>query len=105
MRLALARRSASMTMNSSIKLWFVGGEVDWTTNTSSPRTFSSIFTNVSPSGNGLMVDLPSSIPMDLVMDSANGRFELPLKIFTTSKYFPLKQKPTLEVEKRQGGLY
>ena len=42
---------------------FVGGLVDCATNTSSPRTFSSIFTNVSPSGKGLIVDLPSPMPM------------------------------------------
>ena len=31
--------------------------------TLSPRTFSSTFTNVSPSGKALTVDLPNSIPM------------------------------------------
>src|SRR6266516_3765051 len=51
-------------------------------NTSSPRTFSSIFTNVSPSGNGLTVDLPSSMPMKAQMASARGWLEVPLKIFT-----------------------
>ncbi len=50
--------------------------------TSSPRTFSSIFTNVSPSGNGVMVHLPSSQPMDLQMARAKGSFAVPLKIFT-----------------------
>src|ERR1039458_3455596 len=74
MRLALARRSASIMMNSSIRLWFVGGDVGWMMKTSSPRTFSSIFTNVSPSGNGLMSHLPSSQPMDLQMARAKGSF-------------------------------
>ena len=71
-RVALARRNASIMMNISIRLWFVGGEVGCTMNTSSPRTFSSIFTNVSPSGNGVIVHLPSSMPMDLQMARARG---------------------------------
>src|ERR1700733_9958496 len=83
MRLALARRNASIMMNNSIKLWFVGGDVGCTTKTSSPRTFSSIFTNVSPSGKGLIVHLPSSAPMDLQMAFARGSFAVPLKIFTS----------------------
>ena len=72
MREALARRSASMMMNISIKLWFVGGLVDWTRKTSSPRTFSSILTNVSPSGNALTVHLPNSTPTEAAMDLAKG---------------------------------
>ena len=82
MRVALARRNASIMMNNSIRLWLVGGDVGWTTNTSSPRTFSSILTNVSPSGNGWMVHLPSSMPMDLQMARAKGSLAVPLKIFT-----------------------
>src|SRR5688572_29228489 len=82
MRAALARRNASIMMNISIRLWFVGGQVDCTRKTSSPRTFSSIFTKVSPSGNALTVLLPSSAPMFLAMDSARGRLDVPLKIFT-----------------------
>src|SRR5256885_845162 len=50
--------------------------------TSSPRTFSSIFTNVSPSGNGLIVELPSSIPMEAQIALHNGSLDVPLKIFT-----------------------
>jgi hypothetical protein len=34
------------------------------------------------------------------MAPANGSFELPLKIFTMRKFFPLKQKPTLRVVKK-----
>ena len=82
MRMALARRSASIMMNSSIRLWFVGGDVGWMMKMSSPRTFSSIFTNVSPSGNGVMVQWPSSTPMDLQMARARDSFAVPLKIFT-----------------------
>ena len=81
-REALARRKASIMMNSSIKCWLLGGLDDCTTNTSSPRTFSSILTNVSPSGNCETSHRPNSMPIDRQMASANGRFELPLKIFT-----------------------
>ncbi len=69
-------------MNNSIRLWFVGGEVDCTTKTSSPRTFSSIFTNVSPSGNASTVHLPTSMPIDLAIALASGGFDVPVKIFT-----------------------
>src|SRR5690349_17516485 len=82
MRLALARRNASMMMNSSIRLWLVGGEVGWITNTSSPRTFSSILMNVSPSGNGSMVHLPRGTPTFLQMALARVSFAVPLNIFT-----------------------
>src|SRR6266568_3240995 len=65
-------------------------------NTSSPRTFSSIFTNVSPSGNGLTVDLPSSMPMKAQMASARGWLEVPLKIFTMRVLFQkMSQRRTI----------
>src|SRR6476620_9395251 len=80
---ALARRNASIMINSSIKLWFVGGDVDCTTYTSSPRTFSSILTKVSPSGKDAIVHLPKAISIDLAIALANGGFDVPLKIFTT----------------------
>src|ERR1043165_4860858 len=56
--------------------------------TSSPRTFSSIFTNVSPSGNADTVHLPSSRLIDWQIASESGRLAMPLKIFTT------RNKPT-----------
>src|SRR5208282_2280150 len=92
MRAALARRTASIMMNISIRLWFVGGQVDWTMNTSSPRTFSSTFTNVSPSGNGEMLHLPSSMPMYLQIARARGSLAVPLKTFTSQKLFLVKQE-------------
>ncbi len=49
MRRAEARFSASIRISSSIRLSFAGNEVDWTTKTSSPRTFSWISTNTSMS--------------------------------------------------------
>jgi len=87
MRDALARRSASIMIKSSIRWWFVGGDVDCTRKTSSPRTFSSILTNVSPSGKALTVHFPSSVPMYFAMASANGGLEVPLNIFTISSWF------------------
>src|SRR6202041_1424948 len=60
----------------------VGGEVGWMMKMSSPRTFSSIFTKVSPSGNGVIMHLPSSQPMYLQMARARGSFAVPEKTFT-----------------------
>src|ERR1700733_789306 len=50
-RRAEDRRSASNVMSNSIRLSLAGNEVDWITNTSSPRTFSWISTNTSMSAN------------------------------------------------------
>jgi len=79
-------------MNSSIRLWFVGGDVGWMMKMSSPRTFSSIRTNVSPSGNGVTVILPSSVPMDLQMARARGSFAVPENTFTDKMVLWLKKK-------------
>jgi len=68
-------------IKSSIRCWFDGGQVDWMMNTSWPRMFSSIFTNVSPSGKLVTVASPRGIPMLLQMSSARALFELPEKIF------------------------
>ena len=54
---------------------------------SSPRTFSSIFTKVSPSGKGVMELLPSSIPMDLQIALARGSLAVPENTFTKSKQY------------------
>jgi hypothetical protein len=78
MRIALARRNASIMMNSSIRLWFVGGDVGWMMKMSSPRTFSSIFTNVSPSGKRVMVHLPSS-HADVFADGAGQKARSPCR--------------------------
>src|SRR5262249_39765492 len=45
-------------------------------------TFSSIFTNVSPSGNGLTMHLPNSMSMELQIALLKIGFAVPLKIFT-----------------------
>ena len=49
MRRADERRSASMMIKSSIRWSFAGNEVDCSTYTSAPRTFSLISTNISSS--------------------------------------------------------
>ena len=79
-RFAEARRAASIMISSSIRCWFEGGQVDWMMKTSWPRMFSSIFTNVSPSGKLVTVASPSGTPMLRQMSSARALFELPEKI-------------------------
>ena len=59
MRRAEPRFSASMMTSSSIRLSLAGKEVDWMTNTSSPRTFSWISTNTSMSEKRRMLALIS----------------------------------------------
>ena len=82
MRDALARRSASIMMNISMRCWLAGGLVDWMTKTSVPRTFSSILTKVSPFGNGFTVEQPKGIPMASQIALARLGLELPVKTFT-----------------------
>jgi hypothetical protein len=48
-RRADERRSASVMINSSIMWSLAGYDVDWTTKTSAPRTFSRISTKISMS--------------------------------------------------------
>ena len=50
--------------------------------TSWPRTFSLIFTKVSPSGKLVTAASPRGSPIDLQISSARGRLELPEKIFS-----------------------
>ena len=51
-------------MNNSIRFWFTGGDVDCTTYTSSPRTFSSILAKVSPFGKSRTAHLPNGTPIE-----------------------------------------
>jgi hypothetical protein len=99
-REALARLNASIMMNSSIRLWLLGGPVDCTTKTSSPRTFSSILTNVSPSGKALTAHFPISMPMYSQIDLAKGGLEVPLNIFTLRLVFGFERNknPPLQAE-------
>lgn len=60
---------------------------------SSPRTFSSMRTNVSPSGKGVTVILPSSQPMDLQMARASGSLEVPENTFTGKNGLVKKENP------------
>ena len=60
--LAEALLKASNISSNSIKLSFAGWDTDCTTKTSLPLTFSSIFTQLSPSENCLMIDLPRGKP-------------------------------------------
>ena len=80
--IATIRKVRNRLMNISIRLWLVGGEVDWMMKISSPRTFSSTFTKVSPSGKGFTVHLPRGMPTSTAMAVARGLFDVPVKIFT-----------------------
>ena len=77
MRPAEARFSASIMMSSSMRLLFTGEQVDWTTNTSLPRTVSYRETKISPSEKVPTSDSPSLVPISLQISSASLGFELP----------------------------
>ena len=64
-------------MSSSIRLLLTGVQVDWTTNTSLPRTVSYKDTKTSPSENVPTSDSPSFVPMSLQISSASFGLELP----------------------------
>ena len=68
-------------MSSSIRLSFTGELVDWTTNTSEPRTVSKIETKFSPSENAPVSASPRGILSSLQMSRAKALLELPEKIF------------------------
>ncbi len=59
MRRAEDRRAASIMISSSIRWSFAGNEVDWTMNTSSPRTFSWSSTKISMSAKRRTMHLAS----------------------------------------------
>ena len=67
-----ARLSASIIINKVIKLSFTGPLVDCSTNTSDPRTLSSILIETSPSLNFFTLHLLSSTPSDFATCCANG---------------------------------
>src|SRR6476469_7740351 len=77
MRRAEERRSASMMISSSIRWSLAGAEVDCSTNTSAPRTFSWISTNTSPSAKRLTIAFASEIFRYLAMSPASIGLELP----------------------------
>ena len=73
--------SASIMMSSSIRLSFTGELVDWTTNTSEPRTVSKMDTKFSPSEKAPVSALPKGMLSSLQMSLARALLELPAKIF------------------------
>src|SRR6476660_6403289 len=77
MRRAEERRNASMMISSSIRWSLAGAEVDCSTNTSAPRTFSWISTNTSPSAKRLTIAFASEIFRYLAMSPASIGLELP----------------------------
>ena len=80
MRSADERRNASSMISSSIRFASVGGQVDWTINTSPPRTFSSIWKLNSPSENRSVKARPISQLSWRQISSANLGFAFPEKI-------------------------
>src|SRR5688500_17152944 len=78
-----ARFSASSMMSSSIRFSLEGEDVDWMTNTSEDRTFSSIETLISPSENLLTFDRPIGTSSLRTTSSERARLLLPAKIFST----------------------
>ena len=84
MRLADARRSASMMSSSSISESLTVAPCgerhsDWTTNTSAPRTFSRISMRHSSFLNRSTSALPTRVCIRLAISSVRRRFEVPLK--------------------------
>ena len=83
MRRADARLNASSMTSSSIRLSLTGGQVGWMTKTSWPRTFSLIWTYISPSEKRETSASPSESWRCLAISSASGRFALPEKSFSS----------------------
>src|SRR4051794_18156791 len=81
MRLAEGGRSASSVTSSSIRVSLGGKDVDWMTNTSSPRTFSWISTNTSMSAKRRIEALVSGNSRISATASARGRLLLQDTIF------------------------
>jgi len=86
-RLAEARTSASVMINSSIRLSLAGYEVDWMMKTSSPRTFSSTTANTSLSAKRFTWALVSGMSRWAAMAWAKLRFELPASSFIDRSSF------------------
>src|SRR6266498_4187433 len=84
MRIAEARLKASSMSKSSIKLLLPGAEVDCSTKTSAPRTFSLISTLLSPSLKVSTVAFPSGTLRYWLISAAKGGLELPANIFSSA---------------------
>jgi hypothetical protein len=72
---------ASIMIKSSIKFSLTGVQVGWTTNTSTPRTLSSIAQLISPSENLDTLALPTGIPRYLAISAAKSGLALPENSF------------------------
>ena len=77
MRLAEALLRASIIKSSSMRLSFTGGQVDWITKVSLPRTFSPSSTRISPSLNRRTWANPRGCQRVSQISVASPRFELP----------------------------
>src|SRR5579884_699372 len=84
MRLAEARRKASISSSSSIRLSLGGVQMDCMTKQSPPRTFSRISTITSPSGKRPTSALPKRTPNSAQTSRASAGLELPVNIFSSS---------------------
>ena len=84
MRPAEARFSASTITSTSIRLSLVGVQVDCSTNTSLPRTFSSSSTITSPSLKRPTVARPSWMFRCCTTSSASFGFALPVNTIRLS---------------------
>ena len=82
MRRADERFSASIRIKSSIRLSLAGNDVDWTMNTSWPRTFSCSSTKISRSAKRRTTPFVIGSFRWAQMASAKGRLLLPATSFT-----------------------
>jgi hypothetical protein len=92
-RPAEARRQASMSSSSSMRLSLTGVQVDWMMKTSDPRTTSLMVMAVSPSLNFPTTAAPSGNPIFAAISSASGRLELPAKILMSLPCKFMKHAP------------
>jgi hypothetical protein len=74
------RRSAAIVSTSSMKLSFTGGDVDWMTKMSLPRTESCTTIDTSPSAKRLAVQRPHCMSSLAATSAASSRFEQPAKM-------------------------
>src|SRR6185436_11686836 len=77
-----ARRSASHMMRSSITLSLTGALVGWMTKASTPRTFSLISQNDSPSLKRVIFDFDSGVSRYAAIDALSCGLAFPEKIQT-----------------------
>jgi len=79
-RRAEARFTASIIISNSMRLWLVGGQVDWIRKTSLPLTLSAISTRISPSLKVLTMACPRGRERWPQILWASSGVELPVKI-------------------------